>query len=350
MEPVVRLRSVVALLGGFPALAGADLTVDAGEAVLLRGPNGAGKSTVLRVCAGLVPVASGEASVLGVDLTRDRTLGAPSNRHARPRRISLRRPDRARERRLRRRSRRRRQGARSTARWLGLASTGDWPRRASRRCRPASGGGRRSPPLVARQAELWLLDEPHAGLDDDGRDLVDGVVREAIATGATVVMASHDTDRAIALASRVLTVAGGMITDDEGAASVFRDAALVAGKDLRIERRSRVTTQQIAPFAILVLVLFAFALDPDRGVLGRASVGPVLARGRVLRGARRATRRGGRDDRPRRRRHASGRTRPGRRVPRQGGCGRCAAAAFSRFSSPSASPSCTAPICTSRLC
>jgi hypothetical protein len=54
---------------------------------------------------------------------------------------------------------------------------------------------------------------------------------------------------------------------------VFHDAALVAGKDLRIERRSRVTTQQIAPFAVLVLVLFAFALDPDRGVLGRASAG-----------------------------------------------------------------------------
>ena len=56
METAVRLRSVVALLGGFPALAGADLTVETGEAVLLRGPNGAGKSTVLRVCAGLVPV------------------------------------------------------------------------------------------------------------------------------------------------------------------------------------------------------------------------------------------------------------------------------------------------------
>ncbi len=47
----------------------------------------------------------------------------------------------------------------------------------------------------------------------------------------------------------------------------------IAGKDLRIERRSRVTTQQIAPFALLVLVLFAFALDPDRGVLGRAAAG-----------------------------------------------------------------------------
>jgi heme exporter protein B len=54
---------------------------------------------------------------------------------------------------------------------------------------------------------------------------------------------------------------------------VFRDAALIAGKDLRVELRSRVTTNQIAPFALLVLVLFAFALDPDRGVLTRATAG-----------------------------------------------------------------------------
>ena len=54
---------------------------------------------------------------------------------------------------------------------------------------------------------------------------------------------------------------------------MFRDAALVAGKDLRIELRSQVTTQQVAPFAVLMLILFAVALDPDRGVLARASSG-----------------------------------------------------------------------------
>jgi heme exporter protein B len=54
---------------------------------------------------------------------------------------------------------------------------------------------------------------------------------------------------------------------------VFRDAALVAGKDLRLELRSRVTAGQVAPFALLVLLLFAFALDPDRGVLARATSG-----------------------------------------------------------------------------
>jgi len=54
---------------------------------------------------------------------------------------------------------------------------------------------------------------------------------------------------------------------------VLRDAWLVAGKDLRVEARSRVTLNQVAPFAVLVLVLFAFALDPDDGVLTRAAAG-----------------------------------------------------------------------------
>lgn len=54
---------------------------------------------------------------------------------------------------------------------------------------------------------------------------------------------------------------------------MFHDAALIAGKDLRIELRSKVTLQQVAPFAVLVLILFGVALDPDRGVLSRASSG-----------------------------------------------------------------------------
>ena len=54
---------------------------------------------------------------------------------------------------------------------------------------------------------------------------------------------------------------------------MWRDAMVILGRDLRIERRSRVVTNQVLPFAVLVLVLFAFALDPDRGVLDRAAAG-----------------------------------------------------------------------------
>jgi len=54
---------------------------------------------------------------------------------------------------------------------------------------------------------------------------------------------------------------------------MWRDAALVAGKDLRIEARSRVVLHQVAPFAVLVLVLFAFALGPGRGPMVHAAPG-----------------------------------------------------------------------------
>jgi heme exporter protein B len=54
---------------------------------------------------------------------------------------------------------------------------------------------------------------------------------------------------------------------------VWGEAALVAGKDLRIELRSRVAVNQVLPFSLVVLVLFAFALDPDRGVLDKAAPG-----------------------------------------------------------------------------
>jgi heme exporter protein B len=54
---------------------------------------------------------------------------------------------------------------------------------------------------------------------------------------------------------------------------MWRDAALVAGKDLRIELRSRVVAMQVAPFAVLVLVLFALALGPDKAPLVEAAAG-----------------------------------------------------------------------------
>ncbi len=52
-----------------------------------------------------------------------------------------------------------------------------------------------------------------------------------------------------------------------------RTLRLVAGKDLRIEWRSRVAFLQVLPFAVVTLTLFAFALDPASGLLRRATGG-----------------------------------------------------------------------------
>ncbi|MEC9424543.1 MAG: heme exporter protein CcmB [Actinomycetota bacterium] len=45
------------------------------------------------------------------------------------------------------------------------------------------------------------------------------------------------------------------------------DVRLVAGRDLWIEARSRVVVAQVVPFALLVLILFGFALDADQRTL-----------------------------------------------------------------------------------
>jgi len=65
--------------------------------------------------------------------------------------------------------------------------------------------------LTARWPELWLLDEPHAGLDAAARSLLDQAVTEASASGVTVLIASHEPGPAGRLASRAVTVTGGRV-------------------------------------------------------------------------------------------------------------------------------------------
>jgi heme exporter protein B len=48
---------------------------------------------------------------------------------------------------------------------------------------------------------------------------------------------------------------------------------VVGGKDLRVEYRSRVATTQVAPYAVLVLLLFGFAFDQNHGLLNQAAPG-----------------------------------------------------------------------------
>jgi heme ABC exporter ATP-binding subunit CcmA len=213
MAPVVHFRAAVALAGRFPALAGVDLSLETGEVVVVVGPNGAGKTSLLRACAGLLPVASGEATVLGVDLTTDHTavrryvglLG-----HAAPLYDELSAAE----------------NVRFAVRALGLG-----PARADEalelvglvgrlRTTPAgrlSAGQRRRvalAALIARRPALWLLDEPHAGLDAGARALLGQLIADAVVDGATVLLSSHEPQLSVPLADRVVSMGGGRVTGE----------------------------------------------------------------------------------------------------------------------------------------
>ena len=54
---------------------------------------------------------------------------------------------------------------------------------------------------------------------------------------------------------------------------MWRDAVLVGEKDLRVEMHSRVATLQVAPYAVVVLLLFGFAFDQNHALLDQAAPG-----------------------------------------------------------------------------
>jgi heme ABC exporter ATP-binding subunit CcmA len=209
-DPAVALDDAVAVIGRFPALAGATLRVDIGEIVLLQGPNGAGKTSLLRLCAGLLPIIRGSGRVLGLDLATQRAalrprVGLLGHRNGLYRDLTV---------------------AENVRFWGATVDASDEEVSAAikrlgvdgRLCdvlvgKLSAGQARRTALacLVARRAELWLLDEPHAGLDADGRDELDALLRQAVASGATVIVASHERERAGALADRVVEVVAGQI-------------------------------------------------------------------------------------------------------------------------------------------
>lgn len=209
MGQVIHLRDAVAVQGRFPVLAGASLSVEHGEIVHLRGPNGAGKTSVLRALAGLVPIVQGEAVVLGVDLRVDRAsvrhrVGLLGHANGLYGDLTVRENVRFWSKTV---------GATDAEVDRALAEVGVDGRLASVACSRLSTGQKRRTAiasLLVRRPELWLLDEPHAGLDAATRDQLDAVLKRAAASGATVVYASHELERSAALGPRVIDIVGGM--------------------------------------------------------------------------------------------------------------------------------------------
>jgi heme ABC exporter ATP-binding subunit CcmA len=214
MASAVLLRAAVAMTGRFPALAGADLSVDEGESVVLTGPNGAGKTSLLRVCAGLLRVAEGEATVLGYDLVYDctavrRDVALLGHAAALYDELSVTENVRFAVRAA---------GGNAKAVGPALERLGMVGRLPGTQVSKLSAGQKKRVALavvVARAPKLWLLDEPHASLDANARAELDQIVIEAVAGGATVLTASHEIEATMAIANRVVAMAGGRVVSDE---------------------------------------------------------------------------------------------------------------------------------------
>jgi heme ABC exporter ATP-binding subunit CcmA len=192
-------------------LAHFDARISPGEVVLVAGHNGSGKTTFLRMVAGLYRPTSGELRVFGLDPSRDRL--------ATRRRLSLVSHDAYLYDRL--------TAAETLRLWARLVGRPLTPEEVLEHLRQVSlegaeretvGGfsaGMRKRLALARlrieEPDLVLLDEPFSALDQEGKRLVEGWVREARQRGSTVLLASHDIERACALADRALWLRSGQL-------------------------------------------------------------------------------------------------------------------------------------------
>jgi heme exporter protein A len=184
------------------------LEVTAGECVAVLGPNGAGKSTLLRMVATLLRPEAGSLVVCGSDLpagaARARAqigylghdplvyldLTASQNLELYADLYGL---DDARDR------------VRRALDRVGLrARSYDAVRTFSRGMAQRLGLAR----ALLHEPSLLLLDEPYAGLDAAGARLLDGVLGD-LGPGRGAVMVTHEVERGVTLASRVLVLRAG---------------------------------------------------------------------------------------------------------------------------------------------
>lgn len=226
-SPLIETRALVKTYDLLVVLRRLDLQIRRGEFVALLGPNGSGKSTLLRLLAGLTRPTSGKILIGGwelpdeaaavraqIGLVSHRTLlydnlTARENLHFFARLYAL---ENVAER------------VDSLLRQVGLYKRGDSLVRTFSR-------GMQQRLSIARALlhapDVLLLDEPYTGLDQDAGHTLDELLAQAHAAGHTIIMTTHELDRAARIASRVLILQRGAVGYDAPAVQLT-PAALAA--------------------------------------------------------------------------------------------------------------------------
>ncbi|HWJ53861.1 MAG TPA: ABC transporter ATP-binding protein, partial [Propionibacteriaceae bacterium] len=208
-EPVLELEGLTVAYGSVTAVDRVSLLVRAGEVVALLGPSGSGKSTLLNAVAGFLAPGAGTIRL------RSRVVAEPSR--AEPPELrdvgvvfqnyalwphlsavdTVAYP-------LRRRGQAKTEARAEARRILSMLHIDQL---ADRRPAELSGGEQQRVGLaraLARQASLYLFDEPTAHLDTHVRGVfLDELIARRSAAGAAALYATHDAEEALGLADRV---------------------------------------------------------------------------------------------------------------------------------------------------
>ncbi len=214
---VLGVRGLSVSYDDTPALNDVHLDVVAGQMLALLGPSGSGKSTLLHAVAGFHVPRQGEIWLEGRKVASAETAVPPERRNVAmvfqnyalwPHLTALDTVAYP----MRRRGMRRAEARREAGRILERLRVGDL---AHRRPAELSGGEQQRVGLgraLAREAALYLFDEPTAHLDTHVRGVfLEELVTRLRDTGAAALYATHDAEEALGVADRVALLAAGRV-------------------------------------------------------------------------------------------------------------------------------------------
>lgn len=223
LQLMIQANELTRRFGATWVLRGVSLSVAAGEVVGLLGANGSGKSTLLRILATLLRPTGGAVRVGGVDLADGdgvrRQVGYLADRPGLYGDLTA------------------RENLEFAAAMLGSRAA-DLDERlagvglagvADRRVRGFSAGMQRRlalARLLLATPRVLLLDEPYSNLDSAGIALVNAMLVQAAARGASALVVLHDTVPAAGLLDRTVTISDGHTVDDEAFLRLERIEAL----------------------------------------------------------------------------------------------------------------------------
>jgi heme exporter protein A len=194
-----------------PVLRSVDLVLDQGERMVLLGANGTGKTTLLRILAGLIKPGAGTVRIGGWDIEREaqqvrhlvgfvghqpclyEELTALENLLFFGRMYKVKQVHERATELLQRVGLARRAGERA-----GTLSRGQQQRLALARA-------------LLHSPQLLLLDEPDAGLDEEGNELLEELLREHTERGGTTLFTTHNFERALKYSDQISMLGSGRI-------------------------------------------------------------------------------------------------------------------------------------------
>ncbi|GMV86072.1 MAG: daunorubicin resistance protein DrrA family ABC transporter ATP-binding protein [Dehalococcoidia bacterium] len=211
--PAIELRGAGRTFGERVALRPLDLAVERGEVFGLLGPNGSGKTTTLRILATLIRPTAGGASVLSHDVTVDplavrRNIGVMPEKPSLYERLTI-------DDNLRFWAEAHELADPGAAVLAALEFVGLAARREDRAGQLSKGLKQRvalARAIVHRPAVL-LLDEPSSGLDPSAAVAMEGMIRDLVRNGATVLMNTHRLAEAERLCDRVAILREGELLE-----------------------------------------------------------------------------------------------------------------------------------------